>query len=253
MDRLDRSLLREHSTTSARVQAYAALREAIVRAELEPGRQLSENELAARLGVSRTPIREALVRLRDERLVEIVPQLGTFVTRISTPAVADAQFIREALECACVRRAAELATEDDIAALEDILRAQERARDSDDFDAFYVLDDAFHQALCDLSEHRAVWPVSQRARGHLNRVRRLSMPVPSYLALMIEQHRRVRLRRRRQRRRRRRGAAARPPTQRPAGGAAHPRPAPRFLRGGLSLWPSHPPTPTCSSCTSRCC
>jgi GntR family transcriptional regulator, rspAB operon transcriptional repressor len=191
MDRLDRTLLREHSETSARVQAYAALRQAIIRAELEPGRQLSENELAARLGVSRTPIREALVRLRDERLVEIVPQLGTFVTRISTPAVADAQFIREALECACVRRAAELATEDDIAALEDILSAQESARANDDFDAFYVLDDTFHQALCDLSEHRAVWSVSQRARGHLNRVRRLSMPVPSYMELMIEQHRRV--------------------------------------------------------------
>jgi len=191
MDRLDRSLLREHSETSARVQAYAALRQAIIRAELEPGRQLSENELAARLGVSRTPVREALVRLRDERLVEIVPQLGTFVTRISTPAVADAQFIRETLECACVRRAAELATEDDIAKLEEVLLAQESARESDDFDAFYVLDDGFHQALCDLSEHRAVWPVSQRARGHLNRVRRLSMPVPSYLALMIEQHRRV--------------------------------------------------------------
>ena len=151
MDRLDRTVVREHSTTSARVQAYAALREAIVRAELAPGRQLSENELASRLGVSRTPIREALVRLRDERLVEIVPQLGTFVTRISTPAVADAQFIREALECACIRRAAELATEDDIATLEDNIRAQERARDADDFDAFYVLDDAFHQALCDLS------------------------------------------------------------------------------------------------------
>jgi DNA-binding GntR family transcriptional regulator len=191
MDRLDRSLLREHSTTSARVQVYAALRQAIVSAELEPGRQLSENELAARLGVSRTPIREALVRLRDERLVEIVPQLGTFVTRISSSAVADAQSIREALECACVRRAAELATEDDVAALEDVMRAQEHARDTDDFDSFYVLDDAFHQALCDMSEHRAVWPVSQRARGHLNRVRRLSMPVPSYLALMIEQHHRV--------------------------------------------------------------
>jgi DNA-binding GntR family transcriptional regulator len=131
------------------------------------------------------------VRLRDERLVEIVPQLGTFVTRISTPAVADAQFIREALECACVRRAAELATEDDVAALEDNIRAQEHARDADDFDAFYLLDDTFHQSLCDMSEHRAVWPVSQRARGHLNRVRRLSMPVPSYLAEMIEQHRRV--------------------------------------------------------------
>jgi GntR family transcriptional regulator, rspAB operon transcriptional repressor len=175
----------------ARVQVYAALRQAIVRGELEPGQQLSENALATELGVSRTPVREALSRLRDERLVEIVPQFGTFVSRISPQAVGDAQFIREALECACVRRASELSTEDDIATLEDNLRAQERARDSDDFDAFYVLDDAFHHALCDMSEHRAVWPVSQRARGHLNRVRRLSMPVPSYLELMIEQHRRV--------------------------------------------------------------
>jgi GntR family transcriptional regulator, rspAB operon transcriptional repressor len=191
MERLDRLTRGEHSTVSARVQVYAALREAIVCAELEPGRQLSENELAGRLGVSRTPVREALVRLRDERLVEIVPQLGTFVTRISTQAVADAQFIREALECACVRRAAELATEEDVAALEDNLRAQERARDGADFDAFYLLDDAFHHTLCDLSEHRAVWPVSQRAKSHLNRVRRLSLPVDSYLSEMLEQHRHV--------------------------------------------------------------
>src|SRR5690349_478510 len=58
-------------------QVYARLRAAIIAAEFEPGRQLSENELAARLGVSRTPVREALARLREERLVEIVPQLGT--------------------------------------------------------------------------------------------------------------------------------------------------------------------------------
>jgi DNA-binding GntR family transcriptional regulator len=191
MDRLDRSLMREHSTTSARVQAYAALRAAIVSGELAPGRQLSENELAARLGVSRTPIREALVRLRDERLVEIVPQLGTFVTRISTPAVADAQFIREALECACIRRAAELATEDDVAALEDNLRAQQRAQEAADFDAFYVLDDAFHEALCEASGHGIAWSLAQRADGHLVRVRRLSLPVPEYMGEMIDEHRAV--------------------------------------------------------------
>src|SRR5688572_31472790 len=103
MDRLDRTVVREHSTTSARVQAYAALRAAIVSAELAPGRKLSENELAARLGVSRTPIREALVRLRDERLVEFVPQHDTFVTCNSTLSVTDAQCKRESLEYACVR------------------------------------------------------------------------------------------------------------------------------------------------------
>src|SRR5436305_1999373 len=88
---------------STRGEVYARLRDAIVAAELEPGRRLSENELAAWLGVSRTPVREALVRLRDDRLVEIVPQLGTYVSRIGVQAVADAQFIREALECAAIR------------------------------------------------------------------------------------------------------------------------------------------------------
>ena len=82
------------------------LREAIVSAKLKPGLRLSENELAGELGVSRTPVREALQRLRDERLVAIVPQLGTFVTLISPQAVADASFVREALECSAVALAA---------------------------------------------------------------------------------------------------------------------------------------------------
>jgi DNA-binding GntR family transcriptional regulator len=179
------------SPVSARARAYRALKDAIVRAELEPGRRLSENELAALLGVSRTPVREALARLRDERLVVIVPQLGTFVTRISTVAVGDAQFIREALECACIREAAQLASAADVAALQANLGAQERARDAHDADAFYELDDAFHRSLCDLSRHREVWGVSQRAKSHLNRVRRLSIPVPTYLDDMIAQHREV--------------------------------------------------------------
>ncbi|HET8673179.1 MAG TPA: GntR family transcriptional regulator [Thermoleophilaceae bacterium] len=173
------------------MQVYAALRDAIVRAELEPGRRLSENELAARLGVSRTPVREALARLRDERLVEIVPQLGTYVTRISPQAVADAQFVREALECAAIRRSAERASDEDVAALEDNLRAQERAQRAKDWDSLYLLDDQFHRVLCDASGHATVWLVSQRAKGHLNRVRRLSLPRASFIEEVIAEHRLV--------------------------------------------------------------
>ena len=176
--------------STARARVYANLRDAIVRADLAPGRQLSENELAASLGVSRTPVREALQRLREDRLVEIVPQLGTFVSPISSQAVADAQFIREALECAAVRAAAERITAEDVDVLEQNLAAQERARDNADFDAFYVLDDQFHQAICDLSG-RSVWNITQRAKGHLNRIRRLSLPIPSYLATMIAEHREI--------------------------------------------------------------
>ena len=175
----------------ARLRVYAILRDAIVRAEMTPGTQLSENELAERLGVSRTPIREALGRLRDDRLVEVVPQLGTFVSKISTQAVTDAQFIREALECAAVRTAAERVGEEGLASLEENLGAQERARDSGDLDTWYLLDDAYHRELCDLSGHPAVWGVSERAKSHLNRLRRISLTVPDYMPEMIVEHRAV--------------------------------------------------------------
>jgi DNA-binding GntR family transcriptional regulator len=175
----------------ARMRVYAALRDAIVRAELVPGAQLSENELAEQLGVSRTPIREALGRLRDDRLVEVVPQLGTFVSKISTQAVTDAQFIREALECAAVRAAAERVGDEGIASLEENLRSQERAREGNDLDAWYLLDDAYHRELCDLSGHPAVWGVSERAKSHLNRLRRISLTVPDYMPEMIVEHRSV--------------------------------------------------------------
>jgi DNA-binding GntR family transcriptional regulator len=175
----------------ARLFVYAAIRDAIVRAEIEPGARLSENELADQLGVSRTPIREALGRLRDDRLVDVVPQLGTFVSRISTQAVSDAQFIREALECAAVRPAAEQAGDDAIAALEENLRSQERARESGDLDAWYLLDDAYHRTVCDLSGHPTVWAVSERAKSHLNRLRRISLTMPDYMPEMIVEHRAV--------------------------------------------------------------
>jgi DNA-binding GntR family transcriptional regulator len=174
---------------SASRQVYATLREAIIAAELEPGQRISENELALRLGVSRTPVREALARLRDERFVQIVPQLGTFVTRISTAAVEDAQFVREALECAAVRIAAVRAGRDDLAALDGLVRRQEEVVAHSDFERFAVLDDEFHAAICELSGRGFAWEVAQRAKGHLSRVRRLSLPQPQYLAEMVLEHR----------------------------------------------------------------
>ncbi len=175
----------------ARDQVYLALREAIVSAELEPGRRLSENELADLLGVSRTPVREALARLRDERLVAIVPQLGTYVTLISQQGVADAAFVREALECSAIKLATERADDVALAALQANLAAQERAVAEEDSESFDRLDDALHQALCDLSGHDVAWTLSRRANGHLDRVRRLSLPDPAYMGEMVDEHRQV--------------------------------------------------------------
>ena len=176
---------------AARDQVYLALREAIVSAELEPGRRLSENELAELLGVSRTPVREGLARLRDERLVAIVPQLGTFVTLISDDAIADAAFVREALECSAIRLATERASTHQLEELQANLAAQDRAEATSDVDAFDALDESLHRSLCALSGREIAWALSRRANGHLDRVRRLSLPEPGYLAEMVAEHREV--------------------------------------------------------------
>ncbi len=171
-------------TAITRDQVYLALREAITSARLVPGRRLSENELAGQLGVSRTPIREALALLREERLVAIVPQLGTFVTRVNPAAVADAAFVREALECSAVRLAAERIDGGALAELQANLAAQEQA-DTATFDA---LDDDLHRTLCEAGGHPIAWTLARRANGHLDRIRRLSLPEPGYLREMLDEH-----------------------------------------------------------------
>jgi len=172
-------------------RVYLALREAIISTELTPGQKLSENELAGELGVSRTPVREARARLRDERLVAIVPQLGTFVTLISPSAVADAEFVRESLECAAVGRAVERIGGETLEEIQANLTAQERACARGDDRAFDHLDEDLHRRLCSASGHSIAWTLSRRANGHLDRIRRLSLPDERYLHEMLDEHRRI--------------------------------------------------------------
>jgi DNA-binding GntR family transcriptional regulator len=173
---------------STRAQVYELLRASIETVEFPPGLRLSETELAERLGVSRTPVREALLGLRDDRMVQIVPQLGTFVTRITRASLEDAQFIRESLECAAVADAAANACADQIAGLRGIVTRQAQTRDEADLERFYSLDDEFHSSLCRIGGRSIAWSISQRASGHLNRVRRLSLPMHDYIAEMVSQH-----------------------------------------------------------------
>src|SRR5690242_15180309 len=98
---------RTRPSRTTRVEAYDALRASIISLQRTPGQRLSEAELARELGVSRTPVREAIIQLRAEGLVEVAPQLGSFVSKISLRSVREAQFAREALESAAVRAAAQ--------------------------------------------------------------------------------------------------------------------------------------------------
>ncbi|PSM41083.1 GntR family transcriptional regulator [Streptomyces dioscori] len=168
---------------------YLKLRQMVLTLELAPGAALSENELAASMGVSRTPVRESLILLAQEGLVQVFPKIGSFVSRVDPGQVADAQFLREAVE---------LASLDDLPAALDPaivgeLRANlDRQRRADlGLEEFFGLDEAFHQGLMRLSGHGNVWTTVAAAKGHLDRARRLGLHENVSPAVFVAQHREI--------------------------------------------------------------
>ena len=176
--------LRGRKASTARTLVHRALRERIVSLDLAPGAAVSEGDLAAELGVSRTPVRESLILLAEEGLIHVYPQLGSFVARIDVQQVRDAQFIREAVELAALHAAAARATPADIAALRALIAAQREA----DATTFFTLDDDFHRSLMAAAGHESAWRIVGSAKGHLDRVRRLSLPIPNTIERLIDEH-----------------------------------------------------------------
>ena len=169
-------------------QVFGALREAIVKLEIGVGQPLSENEVANRLGVSRTPVREAFIKLAGTGLIEILPQRGTFVVKISPRAVRDAQFVREALEVAVLRQACLQPVPDLVGKLQDLIGLQRRAAENDDFDEFLIHDEAFHRTMAVAVGRERAWRVIEGEKGHMDRVRYLSLPNVSPLFHLIGHH-----------------------------------------------------------------
>lgn len=167
------------------------LRQAIITNRLPPGRALPETELAARLGVSRQPVREALIRLAEGGLVRTLPQRGTLVSRISLARVAAGRFVRDAVERATIRRAAEAAPPGTEAILHRLINAQEAALARHDHPAFLALDDELHGAFATAAGHGPAWALLADVKLQMDRVRYLSIPEATPGALLIEQHRHI--------------------------------------------------------------
>ncbi|HYG84935.1 MAG TPA: GntR family transcriptional regulator [Azospirillum sp.] len=169
-------------------QVYEVLRSDIVSGALPPHAQLSEPDLAERLQVSRTPLRLALARLSDEGLVVIYPQFGSFVAPIRLDAVAEAQFVREHLECALIRDAAARIDAPMLRTLRNNLDRQARALRDGDLEEFYALDEALHAAFAEAGGHAGVWKLIQHGKVHMDRVRHLSLSIDEHPSLLLEQH-----------------------------------------------------------------
>jgi NAD(P)-dependent dehydrogenase (short-subunit alcohol dehydrogenase family) len=120
--------------------------------------------------------------------VEVTPQLGSFVSKISLRSVREAQFAREALECAAVRAAAQRLDAATVERLRQNIALQRAAQGSSDLEQFYRLDEEFHRELVAASGYPGISDLLDRSRAHLNRVRRLSLPVPDVIEELIDQH-----------------------------------------------------------------
>jgi DNA-binding GntR family transcriptional regulator len=170
--------------TSRRV--YEELRRRVLSLELPPGASLSENELAAALGVSRTPVREGLLLLSEEGLVQVFPKVGSFVSRVDPERVAEAQFLREAVELASLD---DVPAEPDlqlVAELRENLALQQLA--DGDLERFFQLDEDFHRGLLRLAGHERTWPTVAAAKGHLDRARRLGLHENASTTIFVDQH-----------------------------------------------------------------
>jgi DNA-binding GntR family transcriptional regulator len=174
------------ATAASRI--YSDLRTELVSLRRRPGEAISEAEIALSYGVSRTPVREAILKLSDEGLLEIFPQSGIFVSRIPVAALPEAIIIRKALEETTARLAAERATSSQILILHSILERQREADVAKDGDAFHQADEMFHATIADVAGHPGIWKLIQQVKVHVDRYRRLTLPQTGRIAQVIAEH-----------------------------------------------------------------
>ena len=160
---------------SAREYALRQIRENIISLKLKPGSAVSENELAKELGVSRTPVREALQELQKINLIEVYPQRGSIISHIDFDVVEETVFLRKVLEKAVVEELCDCITEEDLLELEKNIKLQEFYLDNRSPQKMIELDNDFHRALFVMCNKERIYNLMNGMLGHFDRIRTLSL------------------------------------------------------------------------------
>ncbi len=160
---------------TAREYAFRMLKENIVSLELKPGSSISENELAKELGISRTPVREAIIDLNKALVVEIYPQRGSYIALIDGDLVEESRFMRKVLDTAVIELACTMATAEDITMLEDNVKLQEFYLQNVAADKILDLDNEFHKMIFSITKKERIYAMKSTLMIHYDRVRTLSM------------------------------------------------------------------------------
>lgn len=178
--------------TSYQDKAYEEIKKLVMTAKLQPGQKISKNELVETLEIGDTPVREAIIRLHREGLLEVIPQSGTYVSKINLAEVYQARFVRENIEPTIFKEATELATTKQLQELEKKIKIQAIYFEDQDPQMYFNLDEEFHEYFYKMAGKEFVWEWLQLLNTALNRFRYLRLDVKElgWLNILTE-HRQI--------------------------------------------------------------
>lgn len=188
---LDLSPARLDRTRPLRDQIYPIVKMLILTGAIRPGDIIDEKNIAAQLNVSRTPVREAVKRLSDEHLVEVIAQSATRAVRIDRNEIWQSYLTRRALEMESAAQAAPLMTQDHADRLSEILMQHARAVERRHFVEAIEQDDLFHRAITEVSGLPRMWQMIEISKAQLDRCRHLMLPRAGQAEATLEQHREI--------------------------------------------------------------
>ncbi len=178
-------------TRPLRAQIYEIVRRLILTGEFAPGSTIDEKAIAANLGVSRTPVREAVKKLSDENLVDVKAQSATVVAPIDRSLIREAFLIRRALEAESISIAAEAMTRRHADRLEELFLLHSHAIERKRYVDAISWDDAFHHYISEVSDLPRLWRAIEISKAQLDRCRYLTVPKPGLAQATLEQHRAI--------------------------------------------------------------
>ncbi|HHY71581.1 MAG TPA: GntR family transcriptional regulator [Thermoanaerobacterales bacterium] len=170
---------------------FAAIREAILNGRLKPGERLMEVQLAEEMGVSRTPVREAIRKLELEGLVVMVPRKGAYVAGLTLKDAAEVFEIRSSLEGLAAALAAERITDEEVTSLDRILEAISTAGEKGDIKTIIKKDMEFHQVLFSASRNDRLAQIINNLKEQIDRFRMQSFSNPARLKSVLSEHKNI--------------------------------------------------------------
>lgn len=177
----------KHKKTAAD-EIYEQLRSSIIDLHIRPGTMISIKELAEQMNKSRSPVRDALIRLEKEGLITTMPQYGTMVSKIDMERVFSEQFLRLSLEEKNIILFAECHTSQDLQKLHAVLLQSRSKADTSDYRSFLEYDDHFHGLFFEATGKKFCWETVQSVSGHYRRFRLLSFSDNAILQNILAQH-----------------------------------------------------------------